>query len=72
MHMHVLQVNMNVNTPQTQDVTEHMHVRQVNMNVNTRLTQDVTEHLHVRQVNMNVNTLQPKTFRSICMCGKLT
>jgi len=30
----VRQVNMNVNTPPTQDATEHMHVQQVNMNVN--------------------------------------
>ena len=48
-HVHVRQVNMNVNnTPRTQDVTEHVHVRQVNMNVNnTPPTQDVTEHMHV-------------------------
>ena len=47
MHLHVRQVNMNVNnTPPTQDVTEHVHVRQVNMNINTPPTQEVRAYAY--------------------------
>ena len=39
-----------------------------------RATSDLQKvFLHVRQVNMiNVNTPQPKTWRRMCMCGKLS